>query len=167
MLKDVAVLIPAYRNNIPPYELYSLDRCNQIFNQYDRILCAPDGLSVDEYLKDYDGLKVMRFPSDCFESHRAYDRMMLQPAFYERFTSYRYILIYQLDAFVFRDELGYWCDAGYDYVGAPWIGNAAISDIASSCTRIRRIFHGIIPAYQKMVGNGGFCLRNVGSMVPL
>ncbi|MFR6542216.1 MAG: DUF5672 family protein [Butyricimonas virosa] len=26
-----------------------------------------------------------------------------------------------IDAFVFRDELTYWCTLNYDYIGAPWL----------------------------------------------
>ena len=31
------------------------------------------------------------------------------------------MLIYQLDAFVFQDDLAYWCQQNYDYIGAPWL----------------------------------------------
>jgi len=44
---------------------------------------------------------------------------MMSPAFYDAFKAFDYILIYQLDAFVFRDELEYFCSLGYDYIGAP------------------------------------------------
>lgn len=29
-------------------------------------------------------------------------------------------MIYQLDAWVFNDELSSWCSLGYDYIGAPF-----------------------------------------------
>jgi hypothetical protein len=45
---------------------------------------------------------------------------MLSNEFYSRFTEYEYILIYQLDAWVFSDVLADWCNKGYDYIGAPW-----------------------------------------------
>ncbi len=43
---------------------------------------------------------------------------MMDNTFYKQFLNYEYILIYQLDAFVFKDELNY-CSQGIDYVGAP------------------------------------------------
>ena len=38
---------------------------------------------------------------------------------YSRFEKYEYMLIYQLDAFVFSDRLMEFVEAGYDYIGAP------------------------------------------------
>lgn len=165
MFKDAAIAIPVYKKEITPYETYSFVQCNKVFKHYDRILFAPAGLCLDEYLKADSDLKVVNFPDACFESHRAYDRLMLEAEFYEKFLSYRYILIYQLDSFVFRDELQQWCSTGYDYIGAPWIENPLISNIAANCTRARSIGYNIIPRYRQHVGNGGFCLRNVRSVL--
>ena len=69
--------------------------------------------------------------------------------FYSRFEEYKYILIYQLDAYVFRDELLQWCNNGYDYVGAPLIGKYQDTDFSD----VMR------------VGNGGFSLRKVHAYV--
>ena len=32
---------------------------------------------------------------------------------------WKYILIYQLDAWVFSDQLDFWIEQGYDFIGAP------------------------------------------------
>jgi hypothetical protein len=53
---------------------------------------------------------------------------MLSIDFYKRFRDYKFILIYQLDAYVFRDELEYWCEQDYDFIGAPLIENGKGSD---------------------------------------
>jgi hypothetical protein len=45
----------------------------------------------------------------------------LSEEFYQAFTDFEFMLIYQLDAFVFRDELADWCRSGYEYIGAPWL----------------------------------------------
>ena len=56
------------------------------------------------------------------------------------------MLIYQLDACVFRDELKYWCEKKYDYIGAPifWAYNS---------NKFSNKVAGI--------GNGGFSLRKI------
>jgi hypothetical protein len=58
------------------------------------------------------------------------------------------MLIYQPDAFVFRDELDYGCSKGYDYIGAPWF-------IGLDSPKTPFKFLG--------VGNGGFSLRKISS----
>ena len=80
-----------------------------------------------------------------FKSKGAYNELMLSPFFYEAFLDFDYILIYQLDAFVFYDALEYFCSLGYDYIGAPvayhsWYG---------------------VNKKTPRVGNGGFSLRKV------
>ena len=51
-----------------------------------------------------------------------------------------------MDAFVFKDELKYWCNLGYDYIGAPWFDRYHESTMDSPIIG---------------VGNGGFSLRRV------
>ena len=64
---------------------------------------------------------------------------------------YDYILIYQLDAFAFSDQLERFCRMGYDYIGAPWsfCGHKIIG--TKTVDQKTDILH---------VGNGGFSLRN-------
>lgn len=56
------------------------------------------------------------------------------------------MLIYQLDAWVFRDELLDWCNKGYDYIGAPFYKNWGSHDNGDELWS---------------VGNGGFSLRRI------
>lgn len=69
----------------------------------------------------------------------------MSPQFYEKFLSFYYILIYQLDAFVFYDALEFFCSLGYDYIGA----SVAYSSWYGYKEKNPR------------VGNGGFSLRKV------
>ncbi len=94
---------------------------------------------------------------------------MLSTCFYERFLDSSYILIYQLDAYVFRDELKEWCEKGYDYIGAPWLQRPVyrlplISGIMSSIHTYQKAKKK--PSKQDLynkIGNGGLSLRKVTS----
>ena len=68
---------------------------------------------------------------------------MISSLFYETFKAYKYLLIYQLDSYVFRDELPQWGKKGYAYIGAPWFENDNYGKM-----------------YLKDVGNGGFSFRD-------
>ena len=72
-----------------------------------------------------------------FTSIQGYNRLLLSTEFYQRFLGSAYLLICQLDVFVFRDELAGWVARGYDYVGAPWVSSTAGQRPASTWPRWR------------------------------
>src|SRR6266487_2982895 len=121
MRKEVAVVIPVYRPQMTAYEEISLNQCLKILGRYPLIFISPDDLDMSSYLTRAPHAEVRTFASSHFQNLDAYDRLLLSKPFYDRFRDYRYILIYQLDAFVFSDQLEDWCARGFDYVGAPWI----------------------------------------------
>jgi len=88
-----------------------------------------------------------------FESIHSYSALLLNKGFYEKFSDYEYMLIYQLDSWVFKDELSQWCDKGYDYIGAPWFKGFSI---AKENAKMR-----------KFAGNGGFSLRKISTFVDM
>jgi len=120
---EVAIIIPIYQEQISDYEKISFLQCFRILGQYPIYLVAPENLNIQEYnkLAASNSFKVIRFNNKFFQGIAGYNKLMMSVNFYETFSSFRYILIHQLDAFVFRDELLHWCHQNYDYVGAPWI----------------------------------------------
>ncbi len=148
-IKQVAVVIPIYKNELTDLEKISLSQVKRILSRYDLFLAAPEGLKI--YFDEE--LSVKRFPKEYFESVNSYNLLMLSTLFYEQFLEYEYILIYQLDAFVFDDKLELFCECGYDYIGAPWLeGMYQYIDDKHCIWR---------------VGNGGFSLRKVVKCIQL
>ncbi len=140
------IVIPVYKTIISDGEKKSLSSCLRIFKDYSVILAFPEGLSVKEYLTIEPTLKLEAFKTDFFQDINGYNRLLMSEVFYGRFKKYKFILIYQLDAFVFRNELGFWCAQNYDFIGAPWFEGW------HNARHESRIIG---------VGNGGFCLRNI------
>ncbi len=137
----VAVVIPAYKARPDPDEEISLRHVETVLGRYQRFFMTPEGLGWKR-----PGFEVLELAPEHFRSIASYSRLLLSAAFYEHFTSYSHILIYQLDSLVFRDELETWCLAGYDYIGAPWF----------------RSLGGPRPDLSR-TGNGGFSLRRVAA----
>jgi hypothetical protein len=138
--KTVAVVVPlSTQPELTPEEEISLRHLDHHLAAYDRWLIAPPGLPAERA-----GYRVMRFPARFFGSMQAHARLLLSTRFYEAFSEYRYVLIHHTDALVLADRLGEWCEAGVDYVGAPWIRCADLPDLEDP-----------------RVGNGGFSLRDV------
>jgi len=148
----VTLVTPVYKPELTPTEAISLERALSVLAPYDHYLAAPQGLNIEAYealfAKHGKRALVARFSPASFSSVEAYSHMLTGMAFYRRFRKYRYLLIYQLDCYVFRDELLEWCARGYDYIGAPW-------------------FEGFDEATEDAgfagVGNGGFSLRRVSA----
>lgn len=149
-MDKVAVVVPIYKEELNEYELIALRQVYAVLEKYPIIALAPDSLGV-ESVKNFG--EVERFDDSYFGGVVDYNRLMLSPEFYKRFQQYEYILIYQLDAFVFEDKLSYFCDLGYDYIGAPWLHGMFNYIDEKHC-----VWH---------VGNGGLSLRKVSSFIEL
>jgi hypothetical protein len=171
------VVIPCYTAALQPYERLAFTRCLDILKAHDIVIIKPQSLDLSELLSVYPPLRTESFDDDYFTGIGGYNRLMLSDLFYERFARYEYVLIHQLDAFVFSDQLLAWCARGYDYIGAPWFPNSTVPSwrnyfriyarrtLYRWLNRADRHLPGIHHAqYMYSVGNGGFSLRRVAAM---
>lgn len=142
----VAVVVPVYKQILSEMEIISYQQLLKILGQFDIVIIAPNGLNLPLEMKE-NNINVEYFDTEYFRSVHSYSCLMLSEGFYQRFLKYQYILIYQLDAFVFKNELLHFCSLGYDYIGAPWL-----SGFCEYTNLKRKILY---------VGNGGFSLRRV------
>ena len=121
-MKKVAIVVTTHadKENLSDDDRVSLYRMLDLFRGvFDTFVVSPVGMNVSEYLNA--GIDhVVELEGSNFGSIERYNRMMLKPSFYEKFSDYEYILIHHLDAYIFGGDLESWCDAGYDYIGAPW-----------------------------------------------
>lgn len=142
-MEPVVVVVPFYKEKMTTAERVSLQQLYRVLGRYPIVFMIPEKLRGSSFLHD----KVIEaFPDECLSSRRGYSELLLTPQFYRRFQQYEYLLIYQLDAFVFSDRLLYFCSLGCDYIGAPmpafWINSV-----------------------RSKVGNGGFSLRKISSCI--
>lgn len=163
----VNIVIPIYKKNLDKYEDLSFRQICNTFSSYDITIIKPEKLNLDFLLDDYENLKFESFDDSYFRSVHDYNRLMMSEGFYTRFTDYKYILIAQLDAYVFRDELKQWCDKDYDYIGAPWLVRPIYSfPVLRLFSYLKYKFYNLIDKKNSRitrwkVGNGGFSLRKV------
>lgn len=142
--KVVAIVVPAsLRPGLTADEEISLLHLQTFLGAYDKFLVAPSGTRLK-----LPGLQTIELSRRYFGSATAYGRLMLREDFYRLFGEYKYILVYHLDALVFRDELLAWCERDLDYIGAPWLRCADTPWVK-----------------EPGVGNGGFTLMKVESAI--
>ncbi|TWP27811.1 hypothetical protein ETU09_06865 [Apibacter muscae] len=159
----VKIIIPIYKTELSSIEKFSLDRCLNVFKNYTIVLVHPILLNLPKYIefKGSNNIEKEVFDNSYFESVESYNRLLLSVEFYQRFKYLDYILIYQLDCYVFKDELLNRCTQGYDYIGAPWIFTSNI------LAKIKKKLNSKKYLIWYKTGNGGFSLRKIESSLKI
>ena len=143
------VVIPVYKRNPVFFEQASLMQCVRILGKkYDIYLVAPFGLDLSGYTSlcpEYK-FKVKRIAQNFAESIDGYNQLCKRWEFYDSFSEYLYMLVYQLDCWIFDDNLDYFMSLEYDYIGAPWLSVVDNQIKATKC------------------GDGGFSLRRISKL---
>ncbi|WP_316806888.1 DUF5672 family protein [Pedobacter agri] len=150
MNSQVVIGIPIYKSNLSLRETASLKQVFRVLGHHPICLITFREIDMTNYihLLKNDRYTLTYFDKSYFESLNGYNKLLINLTFYKRFWKYDFLLIYQLDAWVFRDELNKWCNSNYDYLGAPWF---------SSDNPNKGLPHFL------GIGNGGFSLRNIQS----
>jgi hypothetical protein len=170
---EVTVCIPLYSNTPSPLEMFSFIQCCKILGRYPLTIVTFKELHISLFTKKLDEYnikyEVKYFDKSFFKDINGYNQLMVSPAFYESLSAFKFLLIYQLDAFVFSDQLSEWCAKDYDYIGAPWlnlkwINNKEIEKQLPLFTRLPYLFK-LFKGKDGLVGNGGFSLRKVSSHI--
>jgi hypothetical protein len=159
--RQCCVVIPIYKENPLQTELLALEQCVKILNKYPIIFVTHNYLICSAYEnicnKYHITIAYEYFSSFYFKNISGYNALMLSTKFYRRFAIYNYILVYQLDAYIFSDQLEFWCKKNYDYIGAPFFSK---SDDGSP------IFGNNWGAGSLVfIGNGGLSLRKTQTFI--
>jgi len=166
------IIVPLYKTDLNSFEHISLEQCFKLLGKHHIIAIKPYHLDITSLQTLYPFNEVVSFDDHYFKNINGYNTLMLSNIFYERFLSHQYMLIYQTDAFVFKDDFEKWCSAGFDYIGAPWLrllkNNTALNKKMVTLksyfyTRFNIKQNGLPKTKQlyNKVGNGGFSLRNI------
>ncbi|WP_044200236.1 DUF5672 family protein [Dyadobacter tibetensis] len=157
----VAVVIPVYKSQLTVSERISLEQCIKILSAYPIIVAKPQSLCLSNLLAEYPNLETVSFEDRYFSNIAGYNALLISPHFYGMFRMYEFVLIYQLDAYVFRDELEQWCEAGYDYIGAPSLHHTAFDSLSEMEAAT---FSNALSTH-RIVLNGGLSLRRIPAIL--
>lgn len=146
------MVVPVYKKNPVFFEQASLMQCVRMLGKKrDIYLVAPMNLDLTAYTSlcpEYK-FKVKRLANGFFSGIDSYNQLCKRWEYYDAFREYRFMLVYQLDCWVFADNLDYFMSLDYDYIGAPWI----VIDKEANAARVDKC------------GNGGFSLRKIDKFV--
>lgn len=171
--KKVKIVVPVYTETLSGRNEKSLRQTVDVLRRYPITLLAPEGLDVTALQREFSIEEVTKVSREWLGQNgiKGYNHMMLSREFYEMFADYEYILICQTDAWIFRDELEQWCDAGYDYVAAPWPKRPIYNKpFIRHWLKLRRLLFKSDKRILRQqgfnqVGNGGLSLRHVDAFI--
>ena len=148
MKDSICIVVPIYKPVPNPLETLSLLQGSRVLASYPLIFVTHPDLDLTCYRTLCPQAKYVFFNKRYFESIDGYNDLMLSRGFYVCFATYEFMLIYQTDAWVFRDELLEWCARGYDYIGGLWVETGPRHEILGGTC-----------------GNGGLSLRRVATFL--
>ncbi len=148
------IVIPVYKKNPDAEEELSLLQCLKVLHPYPVVFVCAHSLDTSYYRAFCEKnarskFSFITFDDYYFQSIAGYCRLLLSAKFFSKLRQFDYMLLYQLDAWVFRDELMEWCGRNFDYIGAPWFIGQDKSTPESGL--------------MEYSGNGGFSLRNINA----
>lgn len=148
--KQAVVVVPVIKSDFNEFEKISFEQCRRKLSKHKIVLIMPHRVEIKDDLSniEYD---IVRVPDKWMDSIDSYSRMLCSLDFYKLFEEYSYMLICQLDAYVFEDRLREFCKSGCDYIGAPWYDGFTIYENGEK----KKLY----------IGNGGFSLRNIQACI--
>lgn len=144
----MCVVIPVHQPDLTEGQALSLQACKAHLSAYRCYLVFPEGMNTDAYTSIFPQLQLQPVDASWLSSVERYNRMKVSPVFYQLFAGYEYMLTYELDAYIFSDDIAATGAFNFDYIGAPFFKgywNAAPD---------APLING---------GNSGFSIRNIAS----
>lgn len=154
MNNKVCIIVPVYKEKLNFHEYNSLIQLQSILSpeKYDIHFICPEYLNFSYYEEHFKYKYIFRFWDSYFIDNSTYSKLMLNENFYKYFQEYEYMLIYQTDGWVFKDDLIDWCEKGYEYIGAPFMFRYPSSKSAAVQHKLYN-------------GNGGVSLRKISWII--
>ncbi|TDE16561.1 DUF5672 family protein [Dyadobacter psychrotolerans] len=118
MKELVSVIIPVPDPNLSPIQERILHHCLETLEKYPVIFITFEGADLNIIREHKEDIDVIYFPKEYFASRQTLAKLFLMEDFYDRFSWADFLLIHELNSWVVKDELHYWCKQGYDYLKA-------------------------------------------------
>jgi len=160
MINKLAVVVPVYQQRLDALDELSLTHSLSLLSTREIIFVGPKNLDISYYREHFGNFSYFDFDTSHFESLISYSSLLLSKSFYERFSNFEFILVLQPDAIILKDDLDYWMNQPYDYIGAPW------PDVVTIKLRLARYLFRK-KSFSFFVGNGGLSLRRVNNILLL
>jgi len=140
------VVTPVFRETLGSDDWPALRSIREHLAAYDHYAVVPRRLAAN-CPGGFPRGRVIAFEDRYFTGPMSYNKLLFSRDFFAAFERYEFMLLAQLDTIVLSDQLAYWCDRGFDFIGAPWSGKYRSHSKVDT----------------EKVGNGGFSLRHISA----
>lgn len=153
-MKKFCITIPVYTKELSIIDKIGLQKIYEIIGnkKYDVYFICPKSLDLTNYKNIYYNTLECRFDDKWFISLYSYTQLCMQYEFYDRFSEYEYMFMYQLDSYIWEDRIEEICNLGYDYIGGPIFSKLANWNLVDNNGN-----------YCPKVGNGGCGWRKIST----
>ena len=166
MKELVSVIIPVPEPNLSPTQERILHHSLEILEKYPVIFITYEGADLSIIREHKEQIDVIYFPKEYFETRQTLAKLFLMEDFYDRFSWSDFLLVHELNSWVVRDELHYWCKQGYDYLkAAPVSKNGSDKLEISAFSRIIGLNEVNKEALGKGFENNGLYLCHIKSTI--
>lgn len=149
-MKDlVTVIIPILDPNLSPTQEKLLHHCLSALDHYPVIFISYEGADLGIVREHKENADAVYFPKEYFQSRQTLAKLFLMEDFYDRFSWSDFLLIHELNTWIVKDELHYWCKQGYDYLKA-----APITQNQEKYPKSTAILLGLNAAQKQIVAEG-------------
>ncbi|MCE7040072.1 DUF5672 family protein [Dyadobacter sp. CY312] len=164
MKELVSVIIPIPDPNLNPTQERLLRHCLDALVRYPVIFITYEGADMSIVKEHKEDADIICFSKEYFQSRQTMARLFLMEDFYERFSWADFLLIHELNSWIVKDELHYWCKQGYDYLKA-----APVARKNETLPNQLALFLGLKENQKTIMGNGfeenGLFLCHVQRMI--
>ena len=150
------VVIPVYKQKLSQFEKDNLSNTvNRLKDSYDICIIGPSSINVSRLSKEFNyKFQYKKYNNSTFKSKESYSLLLESADFYETFNNWEYMLLVQLDVWIFgtAENLEKFLTYDFAYIGAPWSRNYIMKAFGVD---------------DEFCGNGGFSLRNTSMMIDI
>ena len=159
IMKTCCIVVTSYKTSLDENEKLNIDRLFSLYkDKYDIVLVYPNNKKIDWYNKNFNFTDILLLDSIYFDSYPdGYNSLMLSNFFYKLFAKYKYILIHHPDSIIIKDELEYWINKDYEYIGSPFIYDIGPNNVDIMTSIVTN--NSNLNFVNDM--NGGLCLKKI------
>ena len=133
-MSNPVIVIPCHKPEPTPEETVALLQCQKILGDFPIFMLHPSGMKISKYETIFPRLQSLTVSPEWMGSISAYNKLMISPFIFNALNRYTHILIHEPDAIVLKNELLFWCNQNFDYIGAPWFNFNRKDDLTLKAT---------------------------------